>query len=375
VNLNLTGEQRSILALSLVPDIGPRRFQALTAFFGSAQNACAAGEKDIAAVEGLPRETASRIARQLATVDPEKECRSAADAGVRIITCIDSDYPACLKLIGDYPPVLYVRGRLEPDDEISIAVVGTRHATAYGGNVAEKFSKEIAGHGITVISGLARGIDTYSHQGALSVGGRTVAVLGNGLLKHYPPENKKLEEKIVDSGALVSEFAMNADPDKSHFPRRNRIIAGMALATVVIESDIKSGALITAELALEQGKDVFAVPGPLFSRYSRGPHKLIKSGAQLAESAQDIIDAIAPLAEWLKKKKRATLAPANEIQILDANSRKIVAALDRSHDGVTIDVLAQETGFLPGELAGCLLDLEIKGVIRSLAGNRYVRNY
>ena len=373
--MQLTVEQRSILALSLVPDIGPRRYQAITAYFGSALAACKAGEKDIIAVEGLPMETALRIARKLATVDPEKECSAARQAGVRIITCIDAQYPASLKLTGDYPPVIYVRGELNPDDEVSIAIVGTRHATAYGGNVAEKFAKELAGQGITVVSGLARGIDTYAHRGALSVGGRTVAVLGNGLLKHYPPENSKLEEKIVNSGALVSEFSMNAGPDKSHFPRRNRIIAAMSLATVVIEADIKSGALITAELALEQGKDIFAVPGPVFSRYSRGPHKLIKSGAQLVESSQDIIDALSPLAERINKKNKAAAAPEHEIQGLDGNLQKIVAALGCSHDGLSVDALAQKTGFMPGELAGRLLDLEIKGIIRSLAGNRYVRNY
>ena len=322
--MNFTDEQRSIIALNLIPHLGYGQYQKLVAHFGSAKSALEAPERDIFSVEGITPKAAGEISRARKNLDLEKETAEAERAGARIITCADEDYPEPLKNIGDYPPVIYILGSLKNQDFSSIAIVGTRTPTNYGLSVARNFARAFAESRITCVSGLARGIDSEVHKTCVEEHGRTVAVLGNGLNCHYPPENRKIERQIAENGALVSEFPMGASPDKANFPRRNRIIAALSLATVVVEAGEKSGSLITARFALEQGKEVFAVPGPIFSKTSKGSNGLLKSGALLAESADDIIDGISPFKKLFKKKNKAEKPETEQIFQDDSAEAKIM---------------------------------------------------
>jgi len=240
--------------------------------------------------------------------------------------------------------------------------------------VARAISRELAILGITTVSGLARGIDTEVHNVTLSAGGKTIAVLGNGLGKHYPPENRKLEDRIAACGAIVSEFSMDTGPDKGNFPRRNRLISGLALATLVAEADEKSGALITAKYALEQGKDVFAVPGPVFSKYSKGTHLLIKQGAKLTESAQDIIEEIKPLEKILTKRAKTRFPVADDAEEMEDTEEKIMQIIEVNFGGVSADRISALLKLEPAEIFSSLTTLEVKGYIRCLPGKTYIKN-
>jgi DNA processing protein len=322
--------------------------------------------------EGITPEIARRV-RRLQRADAAREIERAEKAGVRILTCADDAYPAALRTIAGPPPVLYVRGALTADDESAVALVGTRHPTAYGRSVASSFARDFAAAGVTTVSGLARGIDTEVHRATLAAGGRTIAVLGNGLNCHYPRENRALEDQVAERGALVSEFPMDFPPDKTNFPRRNRIIAGLALATLVVEADVRSGALITAGFALEQGKDVFAVPGSVFSKYSQGPHSLLRQGAAVAASAAEVIEAIRPLAAWSARAHRPPAA-APAMPLLDEPQQRILSLLTGEPEGISIDAIGARAALPAGEVARCLLDLELKGLVRSLPGRVYIRS-
>lgn len=363
----MNAEQKAILTLHLVPDIGPRRFQRLIERFGTAGAALAAPLADLRGVEDVPAAVAERVARAREEVDVDGELAAVTHAGARVLTCIDDEYPPALRTLSDCPTVLYVRGSLAAVRAAGVALVGTRHPTAYGRTVAARFAAACARAGITTLSGLARGIDTAAHEAALDAGGPTVAVLGNGLLHHYPPENRGLEERIVAQGALVTEFAMNVFPDRTRFPLRNRIISGLSRAVVVVEAGIKSGALITARYAAEQGREVYAVPGPVSSSVSRGPHYLIKSGARLAEDAADILQDIGP-AQDLFESVAGSAGPAHP----DPDAQRILSAIARDGEGSSIDALAAETGLAAGDLARLLLDMEFKGLIRELPGKVFV---
>ncbi|MHB9155315.1 MAG: DNA-processing protein DprA [Endomicrobiales bacterium] len=371
---SLSPEQRALLTLHLVPEVGPKRCMSLLRHFGSAREALGAPVSELSCVEDISQNLAAKIACARERGEAEREMALAEKLGVRILTCQDPEYPETVRMLPDYPAVLYVRGTLTPADTLSVALVGTRRPTAYGRNVASRFARELAGLGVTTVSGLARGIDTEVHDASLSAGGRTLAVLGNGLNRHYPPENRKLEEKLMRSGALVSEFPLDFPPDRANFPRRNRIIAALALATVVVEADIKSGALITSSFALEQGKDVFAVPGPIFSPVSRGTHHLLKSGAGCAESADDIVEAIRPLAEWVRRKRALPPPPAEELPLAGSGEEKILSLLEEHCEGVTVDQLVGRLRLPLSELSTALLELEMKGLVRALPGKLYVKN-
>lgn len=363
----MNAEQKAILTLHLVPDIGPRRFQRLIERFGTAAAALAAPLTDLRCVEDVPAAVAERVVRARAEIDVDGEIAAAAQAGARIVTCVDDAYPPALRTLSDGPTVLYVRGSLAALHAAGVALVGTRHPTAYGRTVAARFAAACSRANITTISGLARGIDTAAHEAALEAGGQTIAVLGNGLLHHYPPENKGLEGRIVEQGALVTEFAMNVFPDRTRFPLRNRIISGLSRAVVVVEAGIKSGALITARYAAEQGREVYAVPGPVSSPVSRGPHFLIKSGARLAEDAGDILQDIGP-AEDLFASAAVSAQPAHP----DPDARRILSAITATGAGASIDDIAAATGLAAGDLAKHLLDMEFKGLIRELPGKVFV---
>jgi DNA processing protein len=366
-------EQKSILTLHLLPEIGPRRMQRLIGHFGSAASALEAAASDLRAVEEIPSELAARIAGAERDVDVDGEIASAQKIGAQIFTYIDAGYPDCLRNLSDFPSVIYVRGALEAHDTAGVAVVGTRHPTNYGRTVAAQFAAAFARDGITTVSGLARGIDTEVHQSSLAEGGRTIAVLGNGFNHHYPPENKRLEEKIVSCGALVTEFSMNAFPDRIHFPLRNRIISGLSCATVVVEASAKSGALITARYAADQGRDVFAVPGPIESEYSKGPHYLLKAGARLAESAHDVISELRGFGE-LFPSPQTLRKNAAMTEIVDPRGRQLLELIHADTNGVSIDALTALSGLPAGILAQQLLDLELKGLIRGLPGKMYIRH-
>ncbi len=371
--MNFSNEDKSIIALNLVPHLGYGQFQTLIESFGSASNILELPENEFLRAPGISQRLAKDISEIKIKNAAEKEIIDAEKIGVRILTYKDKDYPEALKNLSDFPPVIYVLGSLLKKDFFSVAIVGTRKPTPYGIAAAAFFAKDFARAGIPCISGLARGIDTEVHKSCIIEKGRTIAVLGNGLNKHYPPENKKLEEEIIKNGALISEFPLNAQPDKENFPRRNRLIAAMSLATVVIEADIKSGSLITAKHALEQGKDIFAVPGPIFSKYSKGTNSLIKSGAHLAESADDIIDEINPFKKLFNEKKKFIKKESETSFALGNSEQKILSVLENELNGTSIDGITQNLNMSSQEAASSLLGLELKGLVSSLPGKIYIK--
>ena len=289
--MNLSDRERLIL-LNLVPDVGSARLRRLLDAFGGLERVWAAGVRELAQVEGIGPQLAQRIAdgrRDDARLG--RELALARRHGAVIITLGEAGYPAPLVHIPDPPLALYVRGRLEPADDIAVGIVGSRRASRYGVQCAERLGYDLALRGVTVVSGLARGIDGAGHRGALQAGGRTLAVLGSGLARLYPPDHRELAEQIAHgAGALVSEFPMDTAPLPHNFPRRNRLISGLSLGVVVVEASARSGALITADQALEQGREVFAVPGPVTAVTSAGTHQLLKQGSRLVTSVEDILE-------------------------------------------------------------------------------------
>ncbi|MDD2553391.1 MAG: DNA-processing protein DprA [Desulfotomaculaceae bacterium] len=349
----------------LMPERG-KKLWSLLKHFGSPRAAWKASVKELTGVPGIGANDPEDLARRRAEFDPAKEAARLQGAGVSFICYGEPDYPENLLQIFDPPPVIFIKGSVKSSDKLAVAVVGSRKPSPYGLLVAERFTKDLAALGVTVVSGMARGIDTAGHKGALVSGGRTVAVLGCGLDVVYPRENKKLMDKIVDSGAVISEYPLGTPPESWHFPARNRIISGLSLGTVVIEAAEKSGALITADFALEQGRDVMAVPGNIVSPLSRGPHRLIKQGARLVQGAGDIIDELG-----LER-----LFPAQE----ENDGGKVKMSVDEealysllSLEPVSLDELIDKTGFPPQKVLAALMYLEIKGFTRQMPGKLYVR--
>ena len=299
----------------------------------------------------------------------ERELKIASDEGVSIITLLDEEYPYNLKKIFDPPLVLYVKGALKREDAFSIAVVGSRRATFYGLSNASRFAGELIQHGFTVVSGMARGIDTYAHLGAIKARGRTIAFMGSGFNNIYPQENKKLSVDIAANGAVITEFPMDTPPLKQNFPRRNRLISGMSLGVVVVEAGRNSGALITADMALEQGKDVFCLPGQIDSAASFGTNELIQQGAKLVCSIEDILEEVP-----VPVQRPAAASPRLKIQLAPSRQDEMMLYDIISDQGVSFDELLEDTGMsLPG-LAHLLLKLELGRFIRREPGNRYLRN-
>jgi DNA processing protein len=294
-----------------------------------------------------------------------------ARAGVRVIVWGDPDYPTRLQEIASAPPVLYVRGTLESADEAAVAIVGARHATAYGETVAGELAGELSRRGLTIVSGLARGIDAAAHRGALEAGGRTIAVLGSGLDRIYPPEHRGLAEGVTAAGAVVSEFPLGTAPLRLHFPRRNRIISGLSLGVIVVEASVGSGALITAHHALEQGREVFAVPGRVHARYSEGCNRLIKAGAKLVETWEDVLSELVP---HLKRRTavRPAVPPPPVPPALTAEEQRVFDLL--AAGPLHIDALIVRAGLGGGRVASALVGLEMKGVVRQLSGKVFERH-
>lgn len=323
--------------------------------FGSAEAALAADERDLGLVRGIGPTTARRISALRNGWALREELRRANMLGIRIITWRDPDYPAPLLNITHPPPVLYLQGDILPSDALSVAIVGSRRPTRYGIAAARHLAGQAADVGLVVVSGMARGIDSEAHRGALARGGRTVAVLGSGLDIVYPPENEKLAARIAGNGALVSERSLGTRPYAQNFPARNRIISGLALGVVVVEAGETSGALITADFGLEQGREVFAVPGDILSPLSRGTHRLIKQGARLVEGIEDILEELGIQPRCGTRSQHGTDAVA-----LSAREKRILEMLGFSPSPV--DDIVIGTGLPASEVAATLVSLELKGV-------------
>lgn len=356
------------VALSFVDGLGSISYRNLIKKFGSPDKVFQASIKDLEEVEGLRLKVIKEIKGfdQVARVKQELELMRKHQ--VTLITFLDENYSSNLLNIYDPPPFLYVKGELTKEDAIAVAIVGSRFASHYGKLITERISQDLAMEGMTVVSGMARGIDTSAHRGALSVKGRTIAVLGCGIDVNYPAENKKLREDIASSGALVSEFRMSTPPASSHFPIRNRIISGLSLGVVVIEASHRSGSLITARLALDQGRDVFAVPGSIDSLRSRGTHKLIKEGAKLVEDAQDVLTELLP---QIKGCSPSADAQRDRGEFVSEEAERILGLLEQGQ--IQIDKIITGTGLSSSQVSTTLLDLELKGFIRQLPGKVFVR--
>ena len=350
------------IILSKASRLGPVKFSQLMKYFGSPEKILSASFEELSRVPKIDQDTLSYITNKAKELNIEKDLDLMDKLGVNLITIEDTEYPSGLKMIFDPPFVLYVRGKLKKEDENSIAVVGTRRATNYGKITARRLARDLAKEGITVVSGMARGIDTSAHWGALEAGGRTIAVLGCGVDTVYPFENKELMEAIAKKGAVISEFPLGAIPERQNFPRRNRIISGLSKGVVVVEAPLKSGALITANFALEQGREVFAVPGNVTSPYSQGSNSLIKEGAKLVESVEDILEEL----NIYFKEERTKPYPS-----LSEEERIIMDHL--SKEPLHINLLVKESGLSPAKVSENLIRLEIKGLVRELPGKLFVK--
>lgn len=361
----------SWLTLARVPGVGASRFHALLRRFGSPSAALSASVDELTAIEGLGPQTARAIRTSRDQAFVERQLRLLARHNARIVTFRDRDYPERLRDIYDPPPLLFVSGGWETEDEQSIAIVGTRFTSAYGRRMAESFSAELSSYGFTVVSGLARGVDTLAHKTALRGNGRTVAVLGSGLDRPYPAENRKLMATIRENGAVMTEQPFETGPDAVNFPQRNRIISGATLGTIVVEAGKRSGALITARFALDQGREVFAVPGPLNTAGSEGVNRLIKDGtAKLIQRVEDVIEELAPRLGF--DPSRSEPKPAGPTFELPPEEQSMYGRL--SSDPKHIDHLASALALTSSQALGVLLALELKGAVRQLPGMMFVRS-
>ena len=352
------------VALHRVHRLGSVRFALLERSYPDLGDAWRAPLGELLAA-GLDRRTAEAIVLARDEVDPHTEIERLDGAGVRALARTDPAYPSLLREIDDAPPVLYVRGLFTHEDDQSVAVVGTRRATAYGRQATADLARGLATGGVTVVSGLARGVDTIAHRTALDTGGRTIAVLANGLDTLYPPENRRLADEIAESGAIVSDYPLGTKPRADFFPRRNRILSGLSMGTLVVEGDVKSGAMITAKFATEQNRDVFAVPGSISSPQSRGPLELIRDGATPVSSAQDILEAL-DLARVGAQLDFGRAAPPESHE-----ERTLMGVLTREPQHV--DDVVRRSGLAAAIVSGTLALLELKGLVRDVGGMQFVR--
>lgn len=360
------------LALNLLPGIGPVRVRRLLEAFGSPEEALRATPDALRRVEGFGPELAATVSGWESRVDLTRELRRIAEMKAAIITQEDEAYPEPLRQVYDRPMLLYVWGSLQPRDARAIAVVGSRRATHYGVQCARKLSFQLAHNGLTVLSGLALGIDTAAHEGAVAAQGRTVAVLGSGFAQLYPPSNKALAEKIADGhGAVVTEFPIDYNPDKQSFPLRNRIVAGWSQGVLVVEAPARSGALITVNQAADYGRSLYAVPGPIDRPTSAGCNNLIKNGARLVTSAEDILEDLAWLIPPSQQEKAAAAEFAPVSPALEGDEKTIFATL--GHDERQFDDLVASSGLAASAATVALMKLEIKKLVKQLPGRYFTR--
>jgi DNA processing protein len=382
-----TEDLASWVQLSRVPGVGVQLFLRLVESFGSPHSVFESPIAKLHSIRGVGAAVAERIHRahsESTRKEAEAELHLAEKTGVRIITVQDEEYPAILRTIYAPPPLLYVRGDPSSIEPVSVAMVGTRQASTHGIRAAESIAAELAAHGITIVSGLAQGIDSACHEGALAGGGKTVAVLGCGLGHQLPSRRRRLLERIVDRGAVLSEFAMTMPPLAENFPRRNRIISGLCAATVVVEAGERSGALITASFAAEQGREVFAVPGRINDLRSAGCNRLIQDGARLAQCAADIRQVVA------SRIPRETPVPGTAKKSTEGEPARFQERVSRPSFALTgeevsiyrmmsgearhVDELTRESGYPPHRVAQILLGLELKGAVVRESGMRYARS-
>jgi DNA processing protein len=368
---------RELLLLARVPGIGPARLRALVSHFGDPRAVLEASARSLTRVRGIDRTSAQAVvssahspSRSVHEREVSVQLSALNNVGGRIVTFWDRDYPENLKRIYDPPPYLWVLGNFQPRDASGIAIVGTRSPTQYGIQIAEGMSAGLASLGLPVISGLARGIDTAAHRAAVRVGGRTVAVIGSGIDVIYPPENRSLAQSILREGAVVSEFEMGTKPEAVNFPRRNRLVSGIALGVLVVETGPGGGAMITAHLALDQGREVFAIPSPVRDGARSGTNALIREGnALLVESVDDIIAELAPRLGAVLHIERPRTQPAHPD--LTLFERTVFDALGETP--THIDDISRRSGLAPSDTLVHLLTLEFKGAVRQMAGKLFTR--
>lgn len=358
-----------LFRLKSTPGVGNLLYKRLMDVFHSPENAIHAPRKDLLRVEGLSDRLITAIKRHTLPESVKKELEKVQQKGIKILTLTDTDYPALLLEIPDPPPCLYVYGCISATPK-NISIVGSRNATQYGLDTTQRLARDLASLGITIVSGMARGIDTAAHEGALMSHGKTIAVLGSGLERIYPRENEILFHRIAETGAVISEFPLNAEPEAHHFPMRNRIISGLSLGTVIVEATLRSGSLITARLAAEQNREVFAVPGSINSFKSTGTHTLIKQGAKLVEQAGDIMDEISywmdPSVIENSNVMDVNTAPEPSLSPLETS---VLHALE--HYPLHIDDLIRKLGMAPSDLSSTLLCLELKGIVHQDPGKLF----
>lgn len=355
-------EKQFWVGFNLVRGIGAVRLQALINHFGDAKSAWQGTPEELRAA-GLGTKVIERLLEVRQGVDLEKLWDKITAQGIKILTWDDELYPPRLKEIEQPPPVLYVRGEILTEDHFAVAIVGTRKVTPYGRQVTEELSAFLAANGVTVVSGLARGVDAVAHSAALKAGGRTVAVLGSGVDRIYPSENRAIAEQMMARGALVSDYPIGTAPESTNFPPRNRIISGLSLAVVVIEAGETSGALITAEFAAEQGREVFAVPGSILAPQSKGTNKLIQNGALPLLTPQDLLQAL-NLTRVGEQKAARKILPADEVEA------QLLNAL--GNEPMHVDEIRNQTGLPVEKVSAALVMMELKGMVRQVGGMNYV---
>lgn len=356
-------DKRYWVGFNMVKGIGAVRLQSLIDHFGDLSIAWQA-PMDALQAAGLSQKTAERVTQVRAHLDLEKILAGFASQGIEILTWDDATYPLRLKNIDQPPPVLYFRGTLISEDAWAVAIVGTRRISAYGRQVAEELASTLAANGVTVVSGLARGVDASAHQAAVKSGGRTIAVLGCGVDRIYPPEHVQLAGKIISRGALVSDYAPGTPPDASNFPPRNRIISGMALATVIVEAGDSSGALITAQFAVDQGREVFAVPGNIYALQSKGTNKLIAQGARPLLSARDLLESLNMTRIIQQREVRKVLSTTDDVET------KLLDIL--GHEPLHVDEIRNQTDIPIERVSATLVMMELKGLVKQVGGNNYI---
>jgi DNA processing protein len=358
----MDAEKRYWVGFNLVKGIGAVRFQALLDRFGTAESAWNAPALDLAGA-GVGAKVAERIVELRGRVDLIKYCDQIEQQGIRILTWNDALYPPHLKEVVQPPPVLYMRGEMTLEDHWAVAIVGTRQVTSYGRQVTEELATVLAQSGVTVVSGLARGVDAVAHAAALKAGGRTLAVLGSGVDKIYPPEHRQMAEKMMAQGAIISDYAPGTPPDASNFPPRNRIISGLSMAVVVIEAGETSGALITADFAAEQGREVFAVPGNIIAPQSKGTNKLIANGARPMLSPQQVLETL-DLSHNVERREVRRVVPA------DPTEATLLNILNQQP--VHVDDIRAQSGLPIEQVSATLTMMELKGLVRQVGGMNYV---
>jgi len=360
-----------LLRLSLIPGVGPKTRKKLLERFGTPAAVLAAAPSDLREIDGVGPKLLQKIAsEEHRQFDAAAEIAACRASGIDILTENHPSYPRLLKEIHDPPGVLFIRGELKPQDAMAIGIVGTRHATPYGLRQAERLAGSLSRAGFTIISGLARGIDAAAHRGALAAGGRTIAVLASGVMNIYPPEHDKLAAEVAAQGALVSEAPPHMEPLSGTFPQRNRLISGLALGVIIVEAADRSGALITARHAYEQGKEVFAVPGSVENRTSRGCHRLIRDGAKLVETADDVLEELGPLVEAAPRDDGVVVHHPAEL-LLNEVEQQILSAIPA--EATPLDAIIAATGLPVPQVLATISVLEMRRLVRRLSGTTVMR--